>query len=96
MIYSIVLVLMYRKVIQLHIYKNIFQIIFHYSLVQDVEYSSLCYEINPHCLSILYIVVCIPNLSLSSLSTFGNHKLVFYVCECVFVLNTGSFVLLNF
>ena len=34
-----------------------FQIIFHYKLLQVIEYSSLCCAVNPFCLSILYIVV---------------------------------------
>ena len=37
----------------------LFQILFHYSLLQDIEYSSLCCTVGPCCLSILYIVVCI-------------------------------------
>jgi len=45
----------YIEVIQLYIY--IFQIIFHYRLLQVIEYNSLCYIVNLHCLSILYIVV---------------------------------------
>ena len=44
--------------IQLYTY-TIFCILFYYSLLQDIEYSSLCYTIGPHCLSILYIMVCI-------------------------------------
>jgi len=36
----------------------LFQILFHYRLVQDTEYSSLCYKLGP-CLPILYIVMCI-------------------------------------
>ena len=68
---------MYSKVIQFYIYYIIyiiyiyilFQILFHYRLLQDIEYSSLCYTVGPSSLSILYIVVCIyqpqtPNLSL--------------------------------
>ena len=38
---------------------NLFQILFHYRLLQDIEYSSLCYTVNPYCLPILYLVVCI-------------------------------------
>ena len=50
----------YSKVIQLYIYICIlFQVLFHYRLLQDIEYSSLCYMVGPCCLSILYIVVCI-------------------------------------
>ena len=41
---------MYSKVIQWNIF---FQIIFHCRLLQDIEYSSLCYTVNPYCLSIL-------------------------------------------
>ena len=44
----------------IHIY-NIyyFQILFHYRLLQDIKYSSLCYTVDPYCLSILCTVVCI-------------------------------------
>ena len=34
-----------------------FQILFHYRLLQDIEYSSLCSTVGPGCLSVLYIVV---------------------------------------
>ena len=37
----------------------LFQVIFHYTLLQDIEYSSLCYTMGPYWLSSLYIVVCI-------------------------------------
>ena len=33
-----------------------FQILFHYSLLQDVEYSSLCYIVDPCCLSIFFLI----------------------------------------
>ena len=33
---------MYSKVIYLNLY-IVFQILFHYMLLQDIEYSSLCY-----------------------------------------------------
>ena len=39
-----------------HIY-TLFHILFHYGLLQDIEYCSLCYIVGPYCLSILYIVV---------------------------------------
>ena len=39
-------------VTRLHI---LFHILFDYSLSHDIEYSSLCYKVGPHCLSILYI-----------------------------------------
>ena len=42
-----------------HIYIYIlFYILFHYGLLQDIEYNSLCSTVGP-CLSILCIVVCI-------------------------------------
>ena len=37
----------------------LFQILFHYRLLQDMEYSSLCYILGPCYIPILYIVVCI-------------------------------------
>ena len=39
-----------------HIY-IISYILFHYGLSWDIEYSSLCYTVQPYCLSILYIIV---------------------------------------
>ena len=33
----------------------LFQILFHYRLLQDIEYSSLCYTVGPCCLPALYI-----------------------------------------
>ena len=65
------------------------KIIFHYRLLQDIEYSSLCCTVNPCCLSILCVVVCIP-------FSFGNHKFVFYVCKSVSVLCRDSFVFFFF
>ena len=38
---------------------NLFHVLFHYGLLQDIEYSSLCYTVGPCCLSIWYIVLCI-------------------------------------
>ena len=48
----------YSKVIKLYLY-IFFQTFFPYKLLQNVEYSSLCYTIGPCWLSILYIVVCL-------------------------------------
>ena len=45
-------ILVYSKVIQLHI---IFLV--HYGLSQDIKYSSLCYTVGLYCLSILYLPV---------------------------------------
>ena len=80
----------HSKVIQVYIYTYIiFEVILHYKLLQDIDYSSLCYTIGPCCFSTLYIVVYIclsqtPSLSLCPPSTpsfsFINHKFVFYFC----------------
>ena len=72
------------SVIHKHMYILIFFfILFHYSLLQDIEYSSLCYRVNPCCLSTLYVVVCSVNPILpmypSSPFLFGSHKFVFCV-----------------
>ena len=37
----------------------LFQIPFHYRLLQHIEYSSLCYIVNSCCLLILHTAVCI-------------------------------------
>ena len=37
----------------------LFPILSHYRLLQDSEYSSLCYTVGPWYLSILYMIVCI-------------------------------------
>ena len=72
-----------ESVLYIYIYIYIlFQILFHYKLLHDIEYSSLCNTVDP-CLSALYIVVCIcysqtPNLSPPTAPTvpFGDHKFV--------------------
>ena len=79
------------KVTQSHtqIYIHSFSlIIFHRVPPQVIGYTSLCYTAEPHCLSILNIIVCIyspqtPSPSTSSPLPLGNHKSVFYVCESV-------------
>ena len=60
-------ILPYIRYIYIYMY-ILFQILFNYRLLQDTEYSFLCYTLGS-CLSILYIVVCscespILNLSL--------------------------------
>ena len=51
----------------IYVHTLFFSILFHYSLSQDIEYSSLCYTANPCCLSILYMVVFIALCSLNLL-----------------------------
>ena len=46
-----------KKKKNIYIYTHtLFQIFFHYKLLQDIEYSSLALTVGPYCLSILYIV----------------------------------------
>ena len=40
-----------------YIYIYFFQILFPYMLLQNIEYSSLCYTVGPCWLSILYLLV---------------------------------------
>ena len=51
---------------------------FHYGLLQDIKYISLCYTVRP-CLSILYILVCICNPSLLLSHPLGNSRSVLCV-----------------
>ena len=58
----------------------LFQIQFHYRLLQDTEYSSLCYAVTAHLsINILYMsaYVLIPTPILSSPFPLSNHNLVF-------------------
>ena len=66
LIYKAVLVSGALQRIQFYIYMSVsidicifFLDSFPCSLLQNIEYSSLCYSVNPYCLSILFIVVCI-------------------------------------
>ena len=59
LIYNVVLISAVQQsdsVIYIYIY---IYILFHCGLLQDIEYSSLCYTVGPCCLSALYIIVCI-------------------------------------
>ena len=72
--------------IYIHKYMFFFYILCHYRLLEDIEYSSLCYIVGPYWLSILYTKYILyifsqtPNLSLPILP-FGNCKIVFYICD---------------
>ena len=77
----------YSKVIQLYIL--FFQILFHFKLLQSIEYNSLCCSIGLYGLSVLYTVVSVNPMFLIYILLpfpFDNHKFVFYVCESVSVL----------
>ena len=41
------------------IYQVLYQILFLYRLLQNTDYSSLCYTLGPGWLSILYIAMCV-------------------------------------
>ena len=53
----------YSKVIQLYVY-IFFQILFHDRLLQDIEYSSLCYIYSVSLLLILFIYLILAVLGL--------------------------------
>ena len=61
MIYNVVLVSSVQQsdlVIHVHV-SILFQILFPFRLLQNIEQSSLCYTVGPCWLSVLNIVVCI-------------------------------------
>lgn len=78
---------------------NLFQILFFYELLQNVEYSSCHCILGPCCSSVLNIVCVSINPKVltypfSMPFSFGNYKFVFYVCGSVPVwgINNYSFV----
>ena len=74
---------LYSKVIQLYIYEIHVQVLFHYRLLQDIGYSSLCYTVR----SSLFIYFICSRVYLIYPSfpafPFDNHEFVFYVCESI-------------
>ena len=68
----------------------LFQILFHYSLSQDIDYSSLCYTVGHYQLSILYIVVCICQSQSPKL-----HSVLLIEPYIVIVLDLVAFMLLK-
>ena len=72
---------MYSKMIQLYIQIYIYILFyfpFHYGLLQDSEYSSLCYTVGACCLSILYSVNLLTlavNFPLPIPFPFSNHMI---------------------
>ena len=62
----------------------IFQTIFHYRLLQDIEYCSLCYTVNPDCLSIWGIVA-------STIPPSFNHHIIVHYMNGLKLTQLGSF-----
>ena len=57
----------HSKVIQLYVYTRIiFQIIFHYRLLQDIVDSSLCYRVKLCCLLLIYFSEFLLMISITS------------------------------
>ena len=78
--------LLYGIVIQSYMYIHSFScIIFHCVLSQEIGYSSLCYTVGPHCLSILNVIVCIYQPQTPSPSLFFHPQM--YFCE---LLSNGA------
>ena len=68
--------------IYIHIF--LFQILFHYRLLQDIEYSSLCYTVEPRCLSILYMCFIFYHMNPQSFMIFGKTVLYPVLCTVPF------------
>ena len=62
---------------------TLFQILFHYRLLQDTEYSSLCYIVGPSYLSTYPKLLICPSLPSSSvaISLFSMSLSLFLFCK---------------
>ena len=67
----------------------LFQILFPHRFLQNIEYSSLCYTIDPHCLTILYIVVCILEKEIAAHFSILAWRIL-WIEEPGGLLSTGS------
>ena len=85
----------------IHLYTHIifvysFHILFHDSLSQDIDDSSLCSTVGPCCLSILYIIICICSSQTLTPTLSHPHFLattsLFSMCVSPFVFKINSFV----
>ena len=75
LVYSKVILLYISLSLSIYIYIHThmyFQILFHYGLSQDTEYSSLCFTVGPCCLSLIYKVLCICQMSFSISSSLNG------------------------
>ena len=68
----------------------LFQVLFPYKLLQNIEYSSLYYLVGPCWLSIVYIVECVylcqtPNLSTTLLSLLVTMRFFCFVLFCFYM-----------
>ena len=98
MIYNVVLILGVQQSdsVQLYIYLYPYLYLYLYRLLQNIEYSSLCYTVGPCWLSILYIVMYVNHQILiypSPSFHLGNHKFVFYIW--VYFCFTYKFMCIN-
>ena len=55
----------YTHILYIYIDIYTFSILFHYRLLQDSGYSSLCHIVDPYCLSIIYIYIIVYMLILN-------------------------------
>ena len=62
----------------------IHMLFFHYGLLQDVEYSSLCYKVELVVYPSTLIIVSSANPKLPILPPLGNDKSILYVCKLIF------------
>ena len=77
--------------IYIHVF---FLILVHYGFLQHAECRSLCYTLNPCCLSILYIMISVNLIFLvypSPIPFPGNHTFCFLCLWVLSVLNKNSF-----
>ena len=85
--------------IYIYIYTHthiVFQILFSYSLLQNIEYSSLCYTVGSCWLSLIYRSVCksIPSLNLHVFLVLNNYSGL-YMCVTLDCNFASAFVFAN-
>ena len=73
------------SVIHIHV-SILFQILFPFRLLQNIEQSSPCYTVGSCCLSILDVIVCIYQLEIPSPSLSFPHKFSFLMCLYYFAI----------